>query len=97
MVAFTVGVVAILVIMGLFASGAHDLPLALNLTAMLAPLGLGVALFGVYREARAASRAAAAATVDATGDAAPTTEAPGTATAAGSGRPARPGVDGPAR
>ncbi len=61
MIAFTIGAVAIVVIMVLFASGAHDLPLALNLTAMLAPLGLGVALYGVYREARAASREAAAA------------------------------------
>ena len=42
--------------MVLFASGADDLPLALNLTAMLAPVGFGVAMLGVYREARRGQR-----------------------------------------
>ena len=52
MVLFALGVVAIAVIMALFAGGSHDLPLWLNLSAMLAPVGLGVGLFGVYLEAR---------------------------------------------
>jgi Na+/proline symporter len=62
MIAFAIGVVAVGVIMVLFASGAEDLPLALNLTAMLAPVGFGVAMVGVWREARRASAEAAAAT-----------------------------------
>jgi hypothetical protein len=36
----------------LFASGAHDLPLWLNLAAMLAPVGFGLALVGLFRQAR---------------------------------------------
>jgi len=52
MILFAIGVLAIAVIMVLFASGSHDLPLWLNLSAMLAPVGLGVGLFGVYLEAR---------------------------------------------
>jgi hypothetical protein len=52
MILFAAGVLAIAAIMIMFASGSHDLPLWLNLTAMLAPVGLGVGLFGVYLEAR---------------------------------------------
>lgn len=64
---FVVGLLAIGVIMVLFATGANDLPLWLNLTAMLAPVGFGIGLFGIFLEARsgrvaraerAASRAA---------------------------------------
>jgi len=52
MLLFALGVVAIAVIMVLFASGSKDLPLWLNLSAMLAPVGLGVGLLGVFLEAR---------------------------------------------
>ena len=44
--AFAVGLVAVGVIFALFAGGAHDLPLWLNLGAMLAPVGFGLALIG---------------------------------------------------
>ncbi len=66
-VLFVIGLVAVAVIMVLFATGAHDLPLWLNLTAMLAPVGFGVGLYGIAREARAgrAERAARAAARDA--------------------------------
>ena len=60
MAAFAVGLVAIFADFILFASGSHDLPLWLNLTAMLAPVGLGLGLIGVVRENRAASPALAA-------------------------------------
>lgn len=58
MIAFTIGVLAILADMALFASGHHDLPLWLNLTALLAPVGLGLGLIGVVAENRRAGRAA---------------------------------------
>jgi hypothetical protein len=60
---FLIGLVAVAVIMVLFATGSHDLPLWLNLTAMLAPVGFGIGLYGIAREARAgrAERAARAA------------------------------------
>ena len=60
MVLFAIGLVAIFADFILFASGSHDLPLWLNLTAMLAPVGLGLGLIGVARENRAASPALAA-------------------------------------
>jgi hypothetical protein len=49
---FAVGLLAVLVIMVLFATGSQDLPLWLNLAAMLAPVGFGVGLFGVFLEGR---------------------------------------------
>lgn len=49
---FVIGLLAIAVIMVLFATGAKDLPLWLNLTAMLAPVGFGIGLIGIFREAR---------------------------------------------
>ncbi len=60
MVLFAVGLVAIFADFVLFAAGSHDLPLWLNLTAMLAPVGLGLGLIGVVKENRAASPALAA-------------------------------------
>ncbi len=64
---FVIGLLAVGVIMVLFATGAHDLPLWLNLTAMLAPVGFGIGLFGIFMEARSgraarAERAASRAT-----------------------------------
>ena len=49
---FAVGLLAVAVIMVLFATGSHDLPLWLNLAAMLAPIGFGIGLLGVFLEAR---------------------------------------------
>lgn len=60
MVLFAIGLIAIFADFALFAAGSHNLPLWLNLTAMLAPVGLGVGLIGVVRENRAASPALAA-------------------------------------
>lgn len=60
MMLFAIGLVAIFADFVLFAAGSHDLPLWLNLTAMLAPVGLGLGLIGVVRENRAASPALAA-------------------------------------
>jgi hypothetical protein len=60
MAVFAVGLVAILVDMILFASGSRDLPLWVNLAAMLAPVGLGLGLVGVVRENRESSPALAA-------------------------------------
>jgi len=59
-IVFVVGLLGVAVIMVAFAAGAHDLPLWLNLVAMLAPVGFGIGLVGVYREARASRRVAAA-------------------------------------
>jgi len=56
---FVVGLLAVGVIMVLFATGSHDLPLWLNLLAMLAPIGFGIGLLGVFGEARAARGRAA--------------------------------------
>jgi hypothetical protein len=56
LVLFAVGLLAVLVIMVLFATGAHDLPLWLNLVAMLAPVGFGLALIGLFVEARSSRR-----------------------------------------
>lgn len=52
MLVFAVGLFAIGVIMVLFASGARDLPVWLNLLAVLAPVGLGTGFAGVFLEAR---------------------------------------------
>lgn len=60
MVLFVIGLIAIAVILVLFATGMTELPLWLNLVAMLAPVGFGLGLLGVYGEARAARKAAAA-------------------------------------
>jgi len=60
MAVFAVGLIAIFVDMILFASGSRDLPLWLNLTAMLAPVGLGLGLLGVFRESRQSAAAPAA-------------------------------------
>jgi hypothetical protein len=51
-IVFGIGLLGVAVIMVAFATGAHDLPLWLNLVAMLAPVGFGIGLIGVYREAR---------------------------------------------
>ena len=45
-VVFGIGLLAVVVIMVLFATGSHDLPLWLNLVAMLAPVGFGIGLIG---------------------------------------------------
>jgi len=68
MALFAIGVLAIVVIMVMFASGSHDLPLWLNLTAMLAPLGFAVGLAGVAVDARGSARALARATADQASD-----------------------------
>jgi hypothetical protein len=60
MVLFGIGLVAVAVILVLFATGSTDLPLWLNLAAMLAPAGFGLGLIGVYLESRSERRAAAA-------------------------------------
>jgi ABC-type multidrug transport system permease subunit len=59
MIGFVIGLVAVAVIMVLFATGSTDLPLWLNLTAMLAPVGFGLGMLAVFNEARAARRAGA--------------------------------------
>ncbi len=56
MVAFAIGGLAILADLALFASGQRNLPVWLNILCMLAPLGLGLGLIGVLREARSSSR-----------------------------------------
>ena len=60
MVLFVIGLVAVAVILVLFATGTTELPLWVNLLAMLAPVGFGLGLLGVYSETRAARRAGAA-------------------------------------
>ena len=57
MAVFTLGLLAILADVILFASGSRNLPLWLNLTAMLAPVGLGMGLVGVFLESRRDVRA----------------------------------------
>lgn len=56
LVLFVIGLLAVAVIMVLFFAGVHDLPLWANLTAGLAPVGFGVALVGIFRDARRSSR-----------------------------------------
>lgn len=53
---FVLGLIAIAVVFAMFAAGAHDLPLWLNLGAMLAPVGFGLALLGLFRQARRSGR-----------------------------------------
>lgn len=65
---FAVGVLGILAQFLPFFAGRVDLPLALALVALLAPVGLGLALLGLYRQVRAASRARAAADRGRVGD-----------------------------
>ena len=60
MVLFAIGLVAIFADFILFAAGSRNLALWLNLTAMLAPVGLGLGLIAVVKENRAASPALAA-------------------------------------
>lgn len=55
-VLFLIGLLAVAVIMVLFFGGVHDLPLWANLTAGLAPVGFGLALVGIFRDARRSSR-----------------------------------------
>jgi uncharacterized membrane protein YhdT len=52
MIVFTVGVIAIAVVVILYASGVRNLPLWLELTVLLAPIGLGVGLVSVVLNAR---------------------------------------------
>ncbi len=59
MALFALGVVAIAMDLVLFASGSRDLPLWLNLLCLLAPIGLGVGLYGVFRDARSSGRRSA--------------------------------------
>lgn len=59
-VLFALGLIAVIVIFALFAGGAHDLPLWLNLAAMLAPVGFGLALVGLFHQARSNGRRRAA-------------------------------------
>jgi len=67
MALFASGLLAVFVDMIMFASGSRNLPVWINVIAMFAPIGLGLALIAVVRENRAASpalvarRAAAAA------------------------------------
>ncbi|MET0864728.1 MAG: hypothetical protein ABWZ98_10375 [Nakamurella sp.] len=58
---FVIGLLAVAAIMVLFATGSHDLPLWLNLAAMLAPIGFGIGLLGVFLESRSAGAKARAA------------------------------------
>ncbi|HEX4701793.1 MAG TPA: hypothetical protein VH352_06670 [Pseudonocardiaceae bacterium] len=53
-VIFGLGLIALAAVFALFVAGRHDLPLWLNVAAgVLVPLGLGLALVGLVREARA--------------------------------------------
>ena len=67
MVLFFVGVVAIVVDVALFASGSRPLPMWINLTALLAPIGFAVGLVGTVVETRAATTAERAADTTPTG------------------------------
>ena len=58
-VLFAVGLVCTVLTFGPFFFGADDRPLVLNLGALLAPLGFGLALVGLVRGARSSQRAAA--------------------------------------
>lgn len=55
MAVFCIGLIAILADVALFASGSRDLPLWLNLVAILAPVGLGIGLVGTVVGARRGS------------------------------------------
>lgn len=52
MTLFAIGLLAIFADMIMFAAGNRNLPLWVNLLAMLAPVGLGLGLIGVVRENR---------------------------------------------
>ncbi len=52
MAVFAVGLIAVFADMILFAAGSRNLPLWINLTAMLAPVGLGLGLIAVVLENR---------------------------------------------
>ncbi|MGB8651041.1 MAG: hypothetical protein WCD35_10310 [Mycobacteriales bacterium] len=53
-VVFAVGVVGVLAILVPFLTGDHgDAPLALDLVALLLPVGFGLGLLGLFRSARA--------------------------------------------
>lgn len=56
MVLFLIGLLAVVVILVLFFTGSTDLPLWANLIAGLAPIGFGVVLVGIFRDARRSSR-----------------------------------------
>ena len=60
MMLFFIGGLAILADVALFASGSRDLPLWLNLCALLAPIGFGVSMVGVFLENRSAGKRATA-------------------------------------
>jgi uncharacterized membrane protein YhdT len=62
MILFAIGAIAIAVDLILFASGSRNLPLWLNLTCLLAPVGLGIGLVGTLVDARASARRASAST-----------------------------------
>lgn len=54
---FAIGLVAVAAVFALYLTGRHNLPLWLNTSAgVLVPLGLGLALVGLVREARAERR-----------------------------------------
>ena len=57
MVLFFIGLLAILADLVLFISGARPLPVWLNLTALLAPVGFAIGLVGTVVETRAATKA----------------------------------------
>lgn len=58
-VIFGIGLLALAAIFVLFVTGAHDLPVWLNASAgVLVPLGFGLALIGLVREARQGARRA---------------------------------------
>ncbi len=64
---FAAGLLAVAAIMVLFATGSHDLPLWLNLAAMLAPTGFGLGLIDLLMDARAHRRGARPVPVDRSG------------------------------
>ncbi len=51
-VVFAIGVVAVVAIVVPFFLGQHDAPEALNLVALLLPVGFGLALLGLLRGAK---------------------------------------------
>lgn len=57
-VLFGIGVAAVVVVVALFLVTGGEVPLVLSLGAALGPAGLGLALLGLLRQGRAASREA---------------------------------------
>ncbi|MBP2475019.1 putative membrane protein YhdT [Crossiella equi] len=49
---FAIGIAAVAGVFGLFASGYTELPLWLNLACLLAPAGLALGAFAVFRQSR---------------------------------------------